>query len=135
MARLNQRARFGQVFWCGFPVDAPKAEFHSEHPVVVIRAAKDLHDTCIVVPITTRPHLASTTVFKLLRNYNPSAPQLDVWAICNHLYTVSQERLRPFYHKGRPVVPKMEADDLANVLEAVRNGLPQVFGKANSSIY
>jgi hypothetical protein len=39
---LKQRARFGQVFWCDFPPDAPRAEFHAEQPAVVIRSAKDL---------------------------------------------------------------------------------------------
>ena len=39
--------------WCDFPADAPLEEFHAEHPVVVVRSAHGLSDTCIVVPITS----------------------------------------------------------------------------------
>jgi mRNA interferase MazF len=124
---IKQRARFGQIFWCEFPVDAPSAEFHAEHPVVVIRSAPDLKGACIVVPITTKAAPPSPTVHKLRRNYNPAAPKLEVWAIGNHIYTVSQERLRPFVHRGQQVVPKMHADDLADVMAAIRAALPQVF--------
>ena len=127
---LKQRARFGQVFWCDFPTDAPRAEFHAEHPAVVIRSAKDLHDVCIVVPITTKPHPPSPTVHKLRRNYNPASPGLEVWAICNHIYTVAQERLRPFQHRGQQIVPRMADDDLADVMTAIRAALPQVFPPA-----
>ncbi len=123
----KQRARFGQVLWCEFPIDALPAEFHAEHPVVVIRSAKDLKDTCIVVPITTKMHAPSPTVHKLRHNYNPAAPTREVWVICSHIYTVGQERLRPFQHRGQQIVPRMDADDIADVVVALRAALPQVF--------
>jgi mRNA interferase MazF len=125
--RINQRARFGQVFWCDFPTNAPDEEFHAEHPAVVVRSAKDLKDTCIIVPITSQPHAPGPTVHKLRRNYNPAAPSLSVWAVCSHLYTVSQSRLRPFQHGGHQIVPKMAKDDLADIIACVRSALPQIF--------
>ena len=124
---IQQRARFGQVLWCDFPADAPAEEFHAEHPVVVVRSAKDLKDTCIVVPVTSTFHYPSPTVHKLRRHYNPAEPDREVWAICHELYTVSQSRFRPFQYKGRQFVPRMEADDLADVVACIRRALPQVF--------
>jgi mRNA interferase MazF len=124
--RIKQRARFGQVFWCKFPTNAPREEFHAEHPIVVVRSAKDLTDTCIVVPLTSGPHTDAPTVHKLRRNYNRAAPILDVWAVCSHLYTVSQSRLRPFQHGGQQIVPKMQQDDLDDVIACVRRALPQI---------
>ncbi len=123
---LKQRARFGQVLWCDFPTDAPPSEFHAEHPVVVIRSAKDLKDACIVAPITTKEQPTSPTVHKLRRNYNPAAPGRTVWVICSHIYTVGQERLRPFQYRGQQMVPQMQPDDIADVCAAIRAALPQV---------
>src|SRR5207302_880823 len=71
--KLKQRARFGQVMWCAFPEDAPLPQFRGEHPVVVVQSAKDLRDTCVVVPMTTAAHNPSPTVYKLKRGYNPAA--------------------------------------------------------------
>jgi uncharacterized protein YifN (PemK superfamily) len=124
---LVQRARFGQVYWCDFPAGAPPEEFHAEHPVVVIRAAQDLHDTCVVIPITSQQHNPSPVVHKLRRNYNPAAPGLPVWAICREIYTVSQSRLRAFQHRGQQIVPKMDQADLDDVMACIRRALPQVF--------
>ena len=124
--RIKQRARFGQVFWCAFPADAPPEEFHSEHPVVVVRAARTLKDTCIVVPLTTQPHPAIATVHALHRNYNPGAPDKAVWAVCSHLYTVSQSRLRPFQHGGRQLVPRLQQDDIDAIRACIRAAMPQV---------
>jgi uncharacterized protein YifN (PemK superfamily) len=127
IVKIVQRARFGQVLWCDFPADAPAEEFHAEHPAVVVRSAGNLRETCIVVPITSKPHPTGPTVHKLRRNYNPAAPGLEVWAICHHLYTISQTRLRPFQHKGQQIVPKMEQDDLADIISGIRRALPQIF--------
>ena len=127
--QIKQRARFGQVFWCAFPPDAPSEEFHSEHPVVVVRAARNLRDTCIVVPLTSQPHAAIPTVHMLRRNYNPAAPGRAAWAVCSHLYTVSQSRLRPFQHGGHQIVPRMQQDDLTDIVACIRAALPQVFNQ------
>jgi uncharacterized protein YifN (PemK superfamily) len=102
--------------------------------VVVVQSAKDLKDTCIVIPLTTQPHNDAPTVHKLRRNYNPAVstyPRLarivEVWAVCGHLYTVSQSRLRPFQHRGQQTVPRMQQDDLDDVIACIRCALPQIF--------
>jgi uncharacterized protein YifN (PemK superfamily) len=124
--RIKQRARFGQVLWCDFPTDAPRGEFHAEHMVVVVQSAKDLKDTCIVVPLTSVLHTDAPTVHKLRRNYNPTSV-VDMWAVCSHLYTVSQSRLRPFQHRGQQIVSKMQQDDLDDLIACIRRALPQIF--------
>jgi uncharacterized protein YifN (PemK superfamily) len=63
--------------WCAFSEDAPLPEFRGEHPALVVQSAKDLKDTCVVVPITSSRHIPSPTVYKLTKSYNPAAPNLE----------------------------------------------------------
>jgi uncharacterized protein YifN (PemK superfamily) len=113
--------------WCAFSEDAPLPEFRGEHPVIVVQSAKDLKDTCVVIPMTSVHHNAAPTVYKLKRQYNPAAKGVDSWAICSHLYTVSQSRLRPFQHRGYQAVPKISDDDLDGIVACIRAGFPRIF--------
>ena len=45
--KIGSTARVGQYFWVDFPRDAFAPEFVGEHPALVVRAARKLHDTCI----------------------------------------------------------------------------------------
>lgn len=132
--KLKQRARFGQIMWCAFSEDAPLPEFRGEHPVVVVQSAKDLKDTCVVVPMTTRAHNPSPTVHKLKRGANPAAPGVDSWAICDHLYTVSQTRLRPFQHRGYQAVPRITQEDVEGIVSCIQKGFPQIFRPAQAVV-
>jgi uncharacterized protein YifN (PemK superfamily) len=116
--------------WCAFSEGALLPEFRGEHPVVVVQSAKDLKDTCVVVPMTSARHNPSPTVYKLKAGYNPAARGVESWVICNHLYTVSQARLRPFQHRGYQAVPKIHQDDLEGIVACIRQGFPQIFAAA-----
>ena len=52
--RINSRPRVGQVYWIDFPHDVYPPEFMGEHPGIIIRAAQNLHGTCIIVPVTSK---------------------------------------------------------------------------------
>lgn len=123
---FNSTPRVGQYFWVDFPHDAYPPEFVEEHPGIVVRAAKSLNDTCIIVPVTSTPQQGAKHIHKLARNPNPKTPSKDAWAICDHLYTVHRARLRPCTGKyGNHIFPKVEKADLDAICAAISASLPQ----------
>lgn len=130
--------RLGQYFWVDFARDATPPEFVGEHPGIVIRAAASVHDTCTVVPVTSSPQVGRVNVYKLRTNPNPNPRAGDVWAICDHLYTINLCRIRPFTNRtGNHVYPRLMQEDLQGVIECVRRAFPHVFreqAKAQSPI-
>jgi uncharacterized protein YifN (PemK superfamily) len=60
------------------------------------------------------------------QNPNPvgAAQGFVAHAICDHLYTVHANRLRPVLNlKGRPMFGRIEREDLTAIMEKVRNVL------------
>ncbi len=131
--RILSRPRVGQAYWVDFPHDAYEPEFVDEHPGVVVRAARSLYDTCIVVPLTTRPQGEERHVHRLTVNPNPlsSAKGVVSFAICDHLYTVNICRLRPILNKrGQPIYPRVPADDLQAIFVRIGSVMPQIVNTA-----
>ena len=115
--------RVRQYYWVDFPHDANAPEFVGEHPGVVVRAARALHGTCIIVPVTSRPQRDEKYVHKLSQNPNPVGHTngIDAYVICDHLYTVNICRLRPILDgKGKPLYPRVDEVDFAAVCGLVR---------------
>lgn len=52
---IGSAPRLWQYYWVDFPHDAYTPEFVNEHPGIVVKAARRLADTCIIVPITSTP--------------------------------------------------------------------------------
>lgn len=127
---IGSTPRVGQWFWIDFPHDAYEPEFVGEHPGVVVRAARTMHDTCVVVPLTSRPQEDAKHKHRLAKNPNPRVKEAEreVWAVCDHLYTVHIARLRPAKDRyGGPVYPKVTPEDLQGIFAAVRSALHRVF--------
>lgn len=117
---IQSRARFGQVYWVDFPHDAYSPEFVGEHPGVVVRAASSLSEPCIVVPLTSRDQGQRVHTYELRRNPNPRQ-DTRVWAVCDHLYTVAIERLRPLLDRHKnPSYPKVDDLDLHEIARRVQ---------------
>lgn len=126
--RLTSRPRVSQMYWVDFPHDAYAPEFEREHPGIIIRAANKLqHDTCIVLPVTSAAQKAGTHFHQLAENPNPKGRDKGIvaYVVCDHLYTVNTNRLRPVVDaRGRPVFPKVSPDDMKaifGILEKVLN--------------
>lgn len=130
---ILSRPRFGQVYWVDFPHDAYAPEFVGEHPGVVIRAAASLNEPCTVVPLTSRDQGRRPHVHALTRNPNPRQ-NTAVWAVCDHLYTVSIERLRPFLDRHKnPSYPRVADVDLHEISKAVRGAMSSLLAAAINS--
>lgn len=130
---ITSTPRVGQYFWVDFPHDAYAPEFVDEHPGIVVRAARRLHDTCIIVPITSTPQEDAIHKHKLAKNPNPKGEKdgVVVWAVCDHLYTVNLNRLRPIKDRyGRAIYPRADAQDLKAIFAAIRGALQHVFEPA-----
>jgi mRNA interferase MazF len=116
--------RVGQCYWVDYPHDAYPPEFVGPHPAVVVRAARRLDDTCIVVPLTSTPQITAPHIHQLGRNPNPREPSLTTWAVCDHLYTIHLARLRPFSNKWTKVYPRVDSADLTAIFQAIKNAMP-----------
>ena len=127
---ITSTPRVGQYFWVDFPHDAYAPEFVDEHPGIVVRAARGLHDTCIIVPLTSRPQDDARHKHHLATNPNPKgqAEGIEAWAICDHLYTVHIARLRPIKDRfQRAIYPQADPKDLQAIFAAIRGSLHRVF--------
>lgn len=135
--RLMSRPRVSQMYWVDFPHDAYAPEFEGEHPGIIVRASKKLfHDTCIVLPVTSAEQKAGTHFHQLAKNPNPKGRDQGITAfvVCDHLYTVNTNRLRPLVDaKGRPVFPKVGADDMKAIFQIVEQVLNLSFCSATQT--
>ncbi len=134
--RIVSRPRMGQMYWIDFPHDAYAPEFVNEHPGIVIRAANSLHDTCIILPVTSAQQKAGTNFHQLSRNPNPKGQAAGriAYVVCDHLYTVNINRLRPLVHNGKAVFPKVEPHDLTAIFAVVQKVLGAAFGPAQTAV-
>jgi uncharacterized protein YifN (PemK superfamily) len=134
--KVNSTPRVGQYFWIDFPRDAVAPEFVGEHPGIVVRAARRLHDTCIVVPLTSRPQMDAKHKHQLSRNPNPKGHTDGIrpWAVCDHLYTVHVGRLRPLKDRyGHIIYPKADTADMQAIFAAIRSALHHVYTPPSGS--
>jgi uncharacterized protein YifN (PemK superfamily) len=123
---IQSRARAGQYYWVDFPHDAYAPEFVGEHPGVVIRGGNALHSTSIIVPITSKPQAEARYVHKLSKNPSPKGQRdrIDVFAICDHLYTVNVCRLRPLFDlRGGKIYPYVADVDFKAIRDLVQKAL------------
>lgn len=124
---IRSTHRVAQYYWIDFPHDAYSPEFWGEHPGIVVRAARRLLDTCIIVPVTSKLQQNLKHIYKMTRNPNPRNPRENVWAVCDHLYTVHLARLRPASHtSGGNVYPRADPADMDGIFRAIQAALPQV---------
>lgn len=123
--------RVGQAYWVDFPRDAYVPEFVGEHPGIVVRAARKLHDTCVVIPMSTRDQGSVKHTHKLKTNPNPKSREKGIvsYAVCDHLYTINIARLRPFSFKGRNVYARIEVDDLKEIYRHLREAIPHALSQ------
>jgi uncharacterized protein YifN (PemK superfamily) len=124
---INSTPRVRQYFWVDFPHDAYVPEFVGEHPGIVIRAARHLNDTCMIVPITSRLQKEAKHIYRLQKNPNRQQPNLRVWAVCDHIYTIHTARLRPLTHGYHPYYPRVSQDDMEGIYACIRHALRNVF--------
>lgn len=135
--RIQSRPRVGQMYWVDFPHDAYAPEFVNEHPGIVIRASNSLHDTCIILPVTSAQQKAGTHFHQLSKNPNPRghAEGRIAYVVCDHLYTVHVNRLRPLLSlKFHPVFPKVEPHDMTAIFAIVRNVLALAAAPAQAAV-
>lgn len=123
---VNSTPRIGQCYWIDFPHDAYPPEFVGEHPGVVVRAARRLDDTCIVVPLSSTVQASAPHIHQLARNPNPRNPGITTWAVCDHLYTIHVARLRPFSTRWKNVYPKVDQGDLHAIYQAIKSAMPLI---------
>lgn len=132
---IKSAPRVGQYYWVDFPHDAYAPEFVGEHPGIVVRAARSLDDTCIIVPVTSTPQGQKPHIHQLGRNPNRRYPDTTVWAVCNHLYTIHTARLRMTFDRPGSYAPsKVDPEDMEAIFACIRGALPRVFGATTTVV-
>ena len=124
---LKSAPRFGQVYWCDFSISNVLPEFDDVHPAVVIRSGQKLDRPHLVLPLTTVDHVGDVYAYGLPRNPNPKKPDLTSGVICNQIYTVASERLRPMSDAyGNARFPTLSAAEMHEIGKLVRLALHRI---------
>jgi mRNA interferase MazF len=99
-------------------------EFDYQHLVVVVRGGKIAGDIHVVLPLTKAEQSGNPHGYRLGHNPNPGSAEVS-WAVCNHLYSVASERLKPLRDSGgtRKTPEKLHEDDLREISRKLRNAL------------
>lgn len=127
--QIRSVPRFGEVYWCNFSISNHLPEFDAEHPAVIVRSGQKLDACHIVIPLTSVDHEGDVYAVKLSSNPIPQKHPKQSWAVCNHLYTVASERLRPITNPkkfGDPVYPKLTEGDLRAIGGKVAKALTRI---------
>ncbi len=107
------------VYSCRFPTAALPPEFSKRRPVIVVSWKNSLQGPILIVPLTTQPQTANHWAVKLASN--PSVGEdCDVWAVCNHLYTVSCIRLTATHG----TVPRLSVEAFQPIQDLVMAWIP-----------
>lgn len=125
--QLRSVPRYGQVYWCDFSISNVLPEFDDVHPAIVIRSGQKLDRPHLVLPMTTVDHTGDVYAYEMPRNPNPKKPDRRSWVICNQIYTVASERLRPMSDVyNNPRFPVIEPADLHEIGKLVRLALNRI---------
>jgi len=124
---LKSVPRYGQVYWCDFSISNVLPEFDDVHPAIVIRSGQKLDRPHLVLPMTTIDHTGDVYAYEMPRNPNPKKPNKRSWVICNQIYTVASERLRPMADVyANPRFPTIDPADMREIGKRVRLALNRI---------
>jgi len=127
---LYYHPKQGDILLCDFTRGFVAPEMLKVRKVIVISPASTHgRKLCTVVPISSTAPLIEQDWHHLLHsNPLPSDGNLQLWAKCDMLYTVSFERLDKLHRKTRNgreyFVPRLSAEDLQGVITALKAYLP-----------
>lgn len=121
---LTRDTRVGEAYWCDFSPMNWTPEFDYQHLVVIVRGGKISGDIHAVIPLTKVDQSGNPHGYRLLHNPNPGSAEVS-WAVCNHIYSVASERLKPLRDAGgnRKTPEKLHDEDLREISLRLRNAL------------
>jgi uncharacterized protein YifN (PemK superfamily) len=108
----------GKVVMCDFTF-LQKPEMQKVRRAIVIARTASSNGRTTVVPVSkTRSIVISPYHHKFEPRAYPFFHQTDpVWAVCDHIYTVSLARVWKVNVENKPVFPNISAEDLAAIRE------------------
>lgn len=120
--QIKAAPRVRQLYWCDFRGDALVPEMGKKRPAVILSYRNTLHGIALVLPTSTDPQEGASAQWAHKLSFQPDGRR-DSWVVCNHLYTVSTQRLEPF--GGRPV-PRLDEDEFEAILATTLRWLPRL---------
>jgi len=127
---LPNAPRIGAVVQCDFDaMGLFEPEMIKKRDVVVVARNKHHSKLVTVVPLSSTPPLVAEDYHhKLAKNPRPDEdPKLEIWAKCDHIFTLSIDRLNFRYRKtkrGREwLYSHVSSNDVQKILAAVAASL------------
>lgn len=115
----------GKVIMCDFTF-LQKPEMQKVRRAIVLSRGASNGRTTLVPVSKTPPVVASPFHHRFAPGSYPFFHQADpVWAVCDHIYTVSLARVWKVNVGNKPVFPSISADDLNSVREKVVRAVGQ----------
>jgi mRNA interferase MazF len=111
-----------QLYWCDFRGDARLPEMGKKRPAIILSYRNTLHGIVLVLPTSTDPQEGISGQWAHKLSFQQDGKR-DSWVVCNHLYTVSTQRLEPF---GGPRIPRLEEDEFNLILATTLSWLPRL---------
>ena len=113
----------GRVVMCDFRF-LRKPEMQKERRAIVVSKHKAI-GRCVVVPVSKDPSNAGHPLhYEFQAGAYPFFHQADpVWAVCDHLYTVSLERLWQVNVNRRPTMPALSEAHLEAIKALIGTGV------------
>jgi uncharacterized protein YifN (PemK superfamily) len=115
----------GRVVMCDFRfLKVPEMQKERRAIVVSSRQTRDPGRVTLIPVSMTPPYAGDNCNFEFAPGSYPFFHQANpVWAVCDHVYTVSLSRLWQINVGLRPVTPAISAADLASVRQLVATNL------------
>jgi uncharacterized protein YifN (PemK superfamily) len=118
---IKYHPKSGQVIMCDFCF-LTKPEMQKERRAIVISTPHN-HDAgkCTVIPVSkSRPRSeALPSVEFIPGSYSFFHRTESVWAVCDHVYTLSYSRMWKINDNRKPVLPSISTEDLVKIRLAV----------------
>ena len=113
----------GRVVMCDFRF-LRKPEMQKERRAIVVSKHRAT-GRCVIVPVSKNPSNAGHPLhYKFQPGAYPFFHQADpVWAVCDHLYTVSLDRLWQVNVNRRPTMPALNGPDLEAIKVLIGTGV------------
>ena len=119
--RINSAPKIRQILWCDFSEHSILPEFGKTRPVIIMSFKHVLKGHCCVLPISTDDQTGLSEIWG-----HPLSVQLTAgrrsWVVCNHPYTISNERLSPFDDN----TPRLDEQEFNQILEKLLAWLPKL---------
>lgn len=119
----------GKIVMCDFNHLAKPEMVKERRAIIISNRNPSSSNRCVVVPVSMNGSNEGNKKYHKFEagKYPFFHPKKSVWAICDHIYTVSLQRIWQVNVSGKPSIPHISESDLASVRQLVGHTLGGVY--------